>query len=172
MSREIRRVPATWKHPKDSRGNYIGLLNGIYQEHLNDWNEGYEMWQKGLCEQWGKDEKWAPVDEIFKSISYSEYSGDMPSPDDYMPQWSEEEKTHIMMYETTSEGTPISPAFETPEELAQWLFVNEASAFGDQTATYEEWLNTCKRGWAPSAIGSSQGLVSGVEALAHMDKSK
>jgi len=49
-----------------------------------------------------------------------------------------------MMYETCTEGTPISPAFATPEELARWLADNEASAFGGMTASYEGWLRTIK----------------------------
>jgi len=70
-----------------------------------------------------------------------------------------------MMYETTSEGTPISPAFATPEELAQWLADNGASSFGSSTASYESWLRVAKGGWAPSAIMDQNGLRSGVEAL-------
>ena len=48
------------------------------------------------------------------------------------------------MYEDTSEGTPISPAFETPEELATWLAENKASSFADFTASYDAWLNIIK----------------------------
>jgi hypothetical protein len=70
------------------------------------------------------------------------------------------------MWETVSEGSPISPVFATPEELARWLADTGASAFGDMTATYEQWLATCKKGWAPSAVLSAdKGLRSGVEAL-------
>lgn len=42
------------------------------------------------------------------------------------------------MWETTSEGSPISPPFATPEELARWLADTGASAFGNQTATFDE----------------------------------
>lgn len=49
-------------------------------------------------------------------------------------------------------GTPISPAFETPEELARWLVDNNASAFAGETASYEGWLRICKGGFAPSAV--------------------
>lgn len=71
-----------------------------------------------------------------------------------------------MMYETTSEGTPISPAFTSPEELARWLTDTGASAFGKDTATYEQWLRVCQGGYAPSAIYTSDGgLQSGVAAL-------
>ena len=43
-----------------------------------------------------------------------------------------EERTHYQMYETCTEGTPISPVMETPENLARWLADNGASAFGGQ----------------------------------------
>lgn len=45
-----------------------------------------------------------------------------------------------MMYENTTEGTPISPAFFSAEELAHWLEDNGASWFGDQLASYAAWL--------------------------------
>lgn len=71
------------------------------------------------------------------------------------------------MWETTSEGSPISPVFETTEELARWLADTDASAFGGQTATYEQWLGMIQGpGWAPSAIADSKGLRSGIEAAA------
>lgn len=81
----------------------------------------------------------------------------------YMPEWKEEEKTHFMMYETTSEGTPISPAFTNIEALAHWLADNRASSFANETATYEQWLATCRQGWAISAVSTGGKLTSGVE---------
>jgi hypothetical protein len=68
------------------------------------------------------------------------------------------------LWETTSEGSPRSPVFKTPEELAKWLFDNKASSFGTQTCTYEQWLNFIRGpGWAPSAISHGNVLCSGVE---------
>lgn len=43
------------------------------------------------------------------------------------------------MYETT-DGTPVSPAFATPEALARWLAETGASAFGALAAGLETWL--------------------------------
>lgn len=83
-----------------------------------------------------------------------------------MPDFPADQRTHFMMYEDTSEGTPISPAFATPEELARWLADTGASSFANQTASYEAWLRIAKGGFAPSAILSSAGLQSGVEAFA------
>jgi len=86
-----------------------------------------------------------------------------PDPNDYMPQFPEGTATGWCMYETTSEGTPISPVFATPEELARWLADSGASTFGDMTATYEQWLRMVRAGWAPSAVAVAGELKSGVE---------
>ena len=69
------------------------------------------------------------------------------------------------MWETTSEGSPISPVCESPEALAKWLAGNNAPAFGRQTATYEQWLKMIQVGWAPSAVVDANGMRSGVAAL-------
>ena len=99
-------------------------------------------------------------------MTYEEWSGKRPEAERYMPEWSEEEATHVMMYETTTEGTPMTPAFATPEELAQWLVDNEANAFAGQTASYEAWLRMAQGGYAPTAEWTpGSGMVSGVEAL-------
>jgi len=96
-----------------------------------------------------------------------DWYGQAPDQNDYMPDWPADECTHLMMYEDTTEGTPISPAFPTPEELAKWLADTGASAFGSDTATYEQWLSTCKAGWVVGAVfDSANGLRSGVAASA------
>jgi len=96
---------------------------------------------------------------------WEKYHESEPNPKMYMPRWGEGGAIWYMMYETCTEGTPISPAFKTPEELAQWLTDNNASAFAGRTATYKQWFQTIQRGFAPSAILDSRGLRSGVEAL-------
>jgi hypothetical protein len=85
-----------------------------------------------------------------------------PEPTAYEPPEGE----GYQMWEDTSEGSPISPVFETPEELAQWLAKSDASSFGSSTATYEQWLGMIKGpAWAPSLVIDSQhGIRSGVEA--------
>lgn len=167
MGREVRRVPADWQHPKewawDHRGNrverYKPLYQGDqYQVRADEWDEECAKWKAG----------WRPdhcTDTEFRAMTYEQYSGQRPHRDDYMPNWPAEQRTHLMMYEDTSEGTPISPAFATPEELARWLADNGASSFGRSTASYEAWLNIARGGWAPSLIYSaSTGLVDGVSA--------
>lgn len=173
MGREVRLVPADWQHPKAfnsyrQRMEYVPLHDSrgrTYATEAAEWDEGWAKWQEGLCRDYGEGEQWKPVDEEDRHTRYTDYAGPRPSPDDYMPNWPDEQRTHLMMYEDTSEGTPISPAFETPEELARWLADNGASSFGSDTATYEQWLPMCRGGWAPSMVMSGGRLMSGVEFM-------
>ncbi len=166
MGREVRRVPADWQHPKkqvayhvhaDER--YIPLFPGEkYQSRVDEWDEECAKWKAG----------WRPkycTSAENQAMTYEQYAGQRPHRDDYMPNWPAEQRTHLMMYEDTSEGTPISPAFETPEELARWLVDNNASAFADNGASYEGWLRVARGGYAPSLVKTNAGVMNGVDAL-------
>lgn len=75
------------------------------------------------------------------------------------------------MWENTSDGSPISPVFATPEELARWLDDTGASAFGSMTASYESWLSMIRGpGYSASCVaGGGKGLRSGVEAVSEAE---
>jgi len=79
------------------------------------------------------------------------------------PEWKpgrEEAGIGWQMWQTTSEGSPISPVFATPEELARWLADMGANAGADTTATYEQWLAMTQPGSAPSAdVDTDTGLI-------------
>lgn len=151
MSRAVRRVPMDWQHPMEWREQWDRaegrvvmklvpkpLFNRPYAEAMADFAANPDDWD-----------------------------GHEPQREDYMPDFGSDplDRLGYAMYEETSEGTPISPTFATPEELARWLADNRASAFGGMTATYEQWLAVCRGGWAPSAVADSRGLRSGVEAM-------
>lgn len=157
-------VAPNWEHPRDNYGKPIPLLASNFAEADHEWNLGYRKWQLGLVRDYraGGFRARAP-DE---SGRYTDWAGTRPSPDDYMPDWPEFERTHFMMYEDTSEGTPISPPFATAEELAQWLADTGASAFADETASYDQWLRVAKGGFAPSMIMQDGVLTSGVAGFA------
>lgn len=151
MGREVRRVPPTWQHPKNEHGRYVPLLDGSeLAKRMREWDEGADLWRK---REYHLTRTYMDA-AGYEDYSFAEYCGERPDPADYTPAWPPEEATHLQMYETCSEGTPISPPCATPEELARWLADNDASAFGGMTATYEQWLGTCRSGWAPSAIMS------------------
>jgi hypothetical protein len=66
------------------------------------------------------------------------------------------------VWETVSEGSPISPVFATPEELAAWMSENGTGL--DAGKSKETWLAFIHRGWAPSLVMDSRGVRSGVDA--------
>lgn len=62
------------------------------------------------------------------------------------------------MWETASEGSPMSPVFATAEELARWLADSGASVFGRHTATRGEWLDIIE-GRELAAVQIAPGVV-------------
>jgi hypothetical protein len=71
------------------------------------------------------------------------------------------------LWSTTTEGTPKSPVFKDPEDLASWLAENNASSFGRDTQDYETWLKfITNEAWAPSLILVGGEVKNGVEAVA------
>jgi hypothetical protein len=149
-------VPKDWKHPVDAKGNFIPLHDN-FSERLASWKKDKENWDNDQLEPYEKKAK-------DKGTSYEEWEGPAPEQVGYMPEWPVEQCTHYMMYKTCTEGSPISPACETPEELAQWLADNGTSSFGKDTATYEQWLAMIHRGSCiSSAIMPGVGMISGVK---------
>lgn len=157
MSRELRMVPADWKHPtdgtySDGETRYVPLFDGAefdgrLERHRQRINTAeYRQMVKDRGEEYARN-----------------YFGEEPNPDHYMPDWPSKKRTHYQMYETTTEGTPISPVCATKEELARWLADNEASAWGEFTATYEQWLATINRGSATGMVFTKGRAMSGVE---------
>ena len=69
------------------------------------------------------------------------------------------------IWETVSEGSPVSPVFENPEDLATWMVNNDKSI--TQGTTFDGWMKFITGpGWAPSMVYDPvYGLRSGVEAL-------
>lgn len=169
MGREVRMVPADWAHPtdgvkRDGSPNFKPLMRGPYSERVAEWDRDYAAWQRGMTVNFLTGEE-RPIGDEFCHLSFEEWDGARPVPKDYMPEWADGEATHCMMYEDTTEGTPISPAFATPEELARWLVDNNASAFGYSTASYEQWLGIARGGFAPSMVITGGKLMSGVAAF-------
>jgi hypothetical protein len=136
VGREVRKIKAGWEHPRDARGNYEPLLP--YSRLA------------GLLEDYEK---------------YPDDFNAAPTEAWVMPNWTEDEATMFVMYEDTTEGAPISPAFATPEELARWLADNQASSFGNMTATYSQWLRVCNGGYAPGMVMVGGTLTSGVAGI-------
>lgn len=172
MGREVRRVPENWEHPRqEGCKEYQPLYDEDYDTVAAKWLADAVSWSQGQHPDQSAD--WAKSAKDSKY--FWEWEGEPPDKKYYRPAWPTKTRTHLQMYETCTEGTPISPVMETPEELARWLADNDASAFGDMTATYEQWLAVCKDGWAPSAVmvmdkDGRGAMMSDVAAMTELEK--
>ena len=76
------------------------------------------------------------------------------------------------IWETVSEGSPITPVFATPEELARWCVENDNAKYGlagpGARPDYEGWMRFIQVGWAPSMVLDSTGIRSGVLAASDL----
>lgn len=65
------------------------------------------------------------------------------------------------IWETVSEGSPISPVFAHPEDLARWMVRNDTSV--TQGTGYEGWMRfILGDGWAPSFVADRGHIMDGV----------
>lgn len=135
MGRGIRMVPPTWTHPENREGSYIPLFDGKeFEEECKVFDENEAKWQAGTHK--------ALLNGFTTELahpSYGDWDNPRPKPEDYMlvgvPM---EERTHMQLYETTTEGTPIGPVFEDLDSLCEWAETH-ATTFADFKTTKEEW---------------------------------
>lgn len=133
-------------------------LDGMAHDSINNWvvvghvceANGWPTMCK-LCE--GEGRAWESAQA---KLDYEAWE---PSEPPTGPWWQ--------VWETVSEGSPVSPAFEDPEELARWLAGNRSGSIDEGTSA-QQWLEFIMGpGWAPSMVMSrSAGVMSGVKALA------
>lgn len=175
MGREIREVPPNWEHPIKANCTHWPKCNPVcvqpkfnreFKKAADDWKEGLNNWDhKRINGEPTEDEYW-------------EYEGAPPEREyhlDYDPE-TLGDNAWYQLYETVSEGTPVTPAFATKEGLADYLAEN--GDYWDQRRRKEgKSLMNCKpwgkeqaykfvmgHGWAPSMIIKNGVMMSGVEA--------
>jgi hypothetical protein len=157
MSREIRRVPANWEHPKKSvwvererrsKDVYIPLYDHCVEEEFEEWLEEYKEWcESGMAKAMAEDPEFEYPNQPYRSFCYRMRS--VVDPDHYRPSWDESLVTWYQAYETVSEGTPITPPFETQDELIDYLVKH--GDFWDYSWSIEAATNFVKREcWQPS----------------------
>ena len=112
MGREIRKVPPHWDHPKDIHGRLIPMFDRTFTQAATDWKEGFAKWESGERPDYCTDES--------MTLEYWEYSGAPPNRDSYR-SWTDSEATWFQVWETVSEGTPVTPPFTTKHELVDYL---------------------------------------------------
>lgn len=181
MGREIRRVPANWEHPKMVRLGTSGYENAFKPQHKCSFDDDAADWIKEFI-KWSAGDFPSHAEDDDKKLPFWEWAGSHPDRDDYV-DYKDEEPTWWQAYETVSEGTPVSPPFETKEELIQYLADNGdfwdqkrckepkwaslwggipgVSAWGIEKAT--AFVNAA---WAPSMVMINNEIKSGVDFIA------
>lgn len=130
-------------------------LGGLGHDSINQWIVvGAECKRLGVaseCEHChGEGSIWSPPEAKQQADNWKRI--EPPTGDGYQ------------MWETTTEGSPISPVFARPEGLADWLSKNRSDTI-DSDTTADQWLKFIRGpGWAPTMIGSAAGFVTGVQA--------
>ena len=139
-------------------------------QEVNDWSltgMGHDSINchivvKAECERLGID-RWCPDCGGEGSV------WDSPEDKARADAWTDfepDEGPGWQLWETVSEGSPISPVFSSAGELARWLANDEGSGAAG-VAKWEQFLNG--PGWAPSFAACQGGpIVDGVEAAVQL----
>lgn len=137
MSRKLIRVPSNWGHPKDENGNYIPLFTDSFSKDLENYENKYKQWLNGFRDDWKGG--WVVKSGKEITMSFDEWYGEKPKKEHYITKWDDVIKPHIQLYETTTEGTPITPIYNINEleKLCNYASVNRTS-FGKFKNTKEE----------------------------------
>lgn len=159
MGCEIRRVPADWEHPtqrcehspwkggcdhalKNNGRCYRPLFDRDYLTEAREWLDKAIAWDNGTDPDCVEHKATHPF--------YWQWAGEPPDAKYYRPRWTSE-PTHYQVYETVSEGTPVTPHFATTTELADYL-VEHGDFWGGGKWTRKGAEEFCNRGWAPSMV--------------------
>jgi len=145
-------------------------LSGLAHDSINAW-----VCIKARCERLALSATCPDCDgsgEIWPDYAHSVSLHPDPDPAVYLSSqtaadaWTEIDPPSgpaYQLWETVSEGSPISPAFETPGALAAHLATFDV--WGSADTDYATWLRfILDPGWAPSGVSTPEtGFVSGVE---------
>lgn len=145
LSRGVRRVPLHYEHPKKQRYDYRTMtyvedfqpvFDRFYVPAVREWLANWELWQKG--EHPDQQVEDAP------GYSYEDWDGPGPDPDFHYPgaAWPKGTEMGICMYESVTEGTPISRVYpDTPEgrqAMAEQIASEDTSITSAMTVA--DWL--------------------------------
>ncbi len=195
MGLEIRKVIEGWEHPTNQDNS---RLFG-HRDRIPPYDPGAgKQWQPVFDRDWasamrGYIREWinwyvraliawplatlglldlTSYSRLANPVRYGRFDGTRPNPFYYRPRWRKRRRTHLQLYETVSEGTPLSPPMPNGEALAGWLAEQNSVWHGTDGMTKDEWLKFMARGgWAPSmVITPERGIESGVEFMVNEEE--
>src|SRR4051812_14783374 len=107
MGREIRMVPPNWDHPKHD-GRLQPMFDRTFEKEAAEWKSEFAAWERGERPDFCTDDS--------RLLEFWEWHGAPPDRAYYRP-WKDDEATWFQIWETVSEGTPVTPPFATRAEL-------------------------------------------------------
>ncbi len=174
MGQEIRRVPPNWEHPRKDcehspwKGGcseakahggkcFQPLHDKSFAEAAREWKEQFADWERGVRPDYCDDDS--------KTLEFWEWDGGPPDREYYVPYDTDAlgDDAWWCVYETVSEGTPVTPPFATKAELVDYLVAN--GDFWDQQRGEGGWKRANAEkfvgyGFAPSMMAMvSNGAV-------------
>ena len=117
MGREIRMAPENWAHPQKMYGSGMGyqpMFDRTFADAAKEWRDEYAKWEAG-----DRGSHFVAADYPV-DFQYWEWENRPPLREDYRP-WADDDATWFQVWETVSEGTPVTPPFATTEELVEHL---------------------------------------------------
>lgn len=135
-------------------------LHGFGHDAINSW-----VVIKARCEREGEPTSCATCGGVG---SVEAYPGQRAERDAWKP---EEPPTGEgwQLWETVSEGSPVSPVFATDEELARWLTTEDGGKEAGPSRrplTISQARGFVAAGWAPTGMSDAGGYHDGVEFVA------
>lgn len=139
---------------------------------VNDWSVRHGLFGHDACNAWVAIRARCERDGYSHVCAFCEGNGSVEA---YPGQRAEAEAWEAtqppagegwQLWETVSEGSPLSPVFATAEELAQWLTTSEGgekAGPSQRPMTIEQARGFVKAGWAPSMFLNVGGLHDGAE---------
>ena len=163
MGKEIRRVPPNWEHPRRRDGNYQPMFDQVYAERAREWLDECKAWDDGTHPTILDD----PA--VKQRVPFFwDWEGGPPDRAYYRDAWNDE-PTWFQVYETVTEGTPVTPPFATEEEIVDYL-VNVGTYYDGKKYSREAAAAFVHTGWAPSMIlrydQNGMSAMDGIEASA------
>ena len=122
MGREVRMVPPHWDHPSKEEYNPFRQRSETRKQPMHDetfedaaagWKAEFAKWEAGERPSYCSEPE----------LEFWEYDSGPPDREYYRP-WQDEEATWFQVWETVSEGTPVTPPFATKDELVAYLVAN------------------------------------------------
>lgn len=172
MGREIRMVPPNWQHSKNDRGHLQPMHDRSFADEFTQWLADFDRVRAGsltdLERECYAEPGMNPLAEWLRD------EGTPPNPAYYRP-WRDDEATWFQVWETVSEGTPVTPPFASRSELVDYLVAGgddwdrKRGTGGYSREQAEAFVNA---GWAPSMVISSGKMATGIAIPAMLEGKK